>query len=68
MTNYINMECAVPVGEMYLEYPTRSSVMFEMVRDGFIVFKDGWNVVSNDFSQKKFFFMCRLFQNVLLHT
>ena len=29
MTNYINMECALPAGEMYLEVPTNSSMMFE---------------------------------------
>ena len=31
MTNYINMECALPVGVMYLQYPTRSLRMFKPV-------------------------------------
>ena len=27
----INMECAIPVGEMYLQYPTSSLRMFKLV-------------------------------------
>ena len=34
------MECAVPVGQMHLEYPTRSSKMLEDVQDGSIMFED----------------------------
>ena len=42
MTNYINMECVIPVAEMYLQYPTRSFRMFGFgdVWDGLRVFED----------------------------
>ena len=68
MTNYINMECVIPAGEMYFQYPTRSLIMFELVRECLRMLntiRECSRIISNEYSPRKIFSQL---SNVLLRT
>ena len=50
------MECVIPFGEIYFQYPTRSSMMLEVVWECLRMLKmvqECLRIISNEYSPKK---------------